>query len=179
MPDRIGAACAGAEQGRPMKFAYMLGLAGALVYAPVSHAQITCAQAEKITAAAVDDFDSMAGEEAGDTAYEALFLLDGATGCQITLDFSSAYSCMWTFASLEAAQSAFGGHTHALADCYGEWDREAYTANSTEPGAKTLDGRSFFSVDDDGAEFTWITYLEEHVAADGRDWHVWVGLDYF
>lgn len=162
-----------------MKFAYVLAMSAALVLAPAANAQITCAQAGLIVEAAVDDFDTMTGEETGDSVYAASFQLDGAAGCQVSFDFSSAYACMWTFDSLEAAQNAFGDHAHALADCYSEWGREPYTANSTEPGTKTLDGRSFYAVDDEGGEFTWLAYLEEHVADEGRDWHVWVGLDYF
>lgn len=162
-----------------MKFAYVLAMSAALVLAPTANAQITCAQANLIVEAALDEFDSVAGEETGDSVYAASFLLDGAAGCQVRLDFSAAYACMWKFDSLAAAQSAFGGHSHSLADCYGEWDREPYTANSTDAGTRTLEGRSYFAVDDEGAEYTWLAYLEEHVTDAERDWHVWVGLDYY
>lgn len=162
-----------------MKLSYVLAMSAAVVFAPVAQAQITCVQANHIIEAAIDDYDSITGEETGDGVYAATYRLDGAVGCQISFDLSSAYACMWSFDSAEAAQKAFGDQSSALAGCFGEWERDPYTEDSTEPGTKTLDGRTFYFVDDDGAELTWLAYVEEHVADDGHDWHVWVGLDYY
>lgn len=178
MPDRIGAPCVDAEQGLPMKFVYLLALS-ALAIAPVAQAQISCKQANELVAAADEDFAAMSGKELGDGVYEASYLLDGAAGCQVTSDWSVAYSCMWTFDSLAGAQAAYGASSHALAECFSGWERDPYAESSGEDGVKTIEGASYYSTNDDGAEYTWLVYVEEHVANDGRDWHVWVGLDYF
>lgn len=162
-----------------MKFAYMLAMSAALVLAPVAQAQISCEVANDLIDAAYDEFESITGDKVGDGLYHASYVLDGAEGCQVSSDFSVSYSCRWIFDTLAAAQSAYGLQSSALADCHGDWDREGFNSDSGETGMKTLDGVSFFNVEDDGGELTWVAYLEEHTEGDLHDWHVWVGLDYF
>lgn len=162
-----------------MKFASMLAVSAVLALAPVAQAQISCAQGNDLIDKAVDEFASISGDEVEDGVYDASYILEGAEGCRVTSDFSVAYSCLWTFDTLAAAQSAYGLQSQALANCYGDWDREALTADSGDTVLKTLDGASFYTVDDDDAELTWIAYLQEHTDADTHDWHVWVVLDYF
>ncbi|MEQ1784588.1 MAG: hypothetical protein ABMA14_24845, partial [Hyphomonadaceae bacterium] len=88
-------------------------------------------------------------------------------------------SCTWIYNSLESAQAGYGAQSQALADCFGDWERAPFTDASGAAGTTTLDGASYFATDEDGGEFTWITFVEEHIEGDVHDWHVWAGLDYF
>lgn len=162
-----------------MKFTYLLAISAALALSPVAQAQISCQQANDLIEAAYDDFSSVTGEKVEDGVFHGTDVLGGASGCQVSMDFSVAYSCMWVFETLTDAQRAYGLQSGALGSCFGDWSREPFSTNSGETGVKTLDGATFFSPDDDGGEFTWIAYLEEHTSGDARDWHVRMGLDYF
>lgn len=162
-----------------MKFASLLAIAAALVLAPMAQAQVSCSEISALMEAATEDFDSVAGEEVDDGVYAATAKLNAANDCQVTFDLSSTYACIWVYDSLDTAREDYGMQTQALGQCLGEWDREAFTPSSDDPAYKRLEGASFFQTDDDGAEMTWVAYVEEHLDGDARDWHVWVGLDYF
>lgn len=162
-----------------MKFAYLLAISAALALSPIAQAQISCQQANDLIEAAYDEFSSVTGEKVEEGIFRGTDALEGASGCQVHSDFSVAYSCMWVFETLSEAQRAYEMQSGALGSCFDNWTRDPFTTDSGETGVKSLDGATFFSLDDDGGEFTWIAYLEEHVVGDARYWHVWVGLDYF
>lgn len=162
-----------------MKLASILALSASLVLAPVAQAQVSCSEVSRLMAAATEDFDSISGEEVSDDVYATTFKLNAASDCQLTFDLSSSFACTWVYDSLDAARAEFGMQSQALGQCLGEWDREAFSPGTEDPAYKQLEGVSFFQTDEDDAEVTWVAYLEEHLEGDVRDWHVWVGLDYF
>ncbi len=162
-----------------MKFASLLALSASLTVVPVAHAQISCQQVQNLMEAATEDFDSISGEEASDDIYGATFKLNGAEDCQITLDLSSTYACIWVYDSLDSARADYGLQSGALGACLAEWDRESFAPVQDDAALKQLDAVSFFQTGDDDAELRWVAYLEEHIEGGTHDWHVWVGLDYF
>lgn len=162
-----------------MKLASLLALSASFALAPASYAQITCQQVQNLTDAAMEDFASISGDKVSDDIYGASFKLDSARDCQITVNLSATYACIWVYDSLDPARSDYDREASALGNCLGEWDRELFTPDEDDARVKRLASVSFFQEDDDGVELTWIAYLEEHVEGDTHDWHVWVGLDYY
>ncbi len=163
-----------------MKLVSMLALSVGLALVPVAQAQVSCSQVTALIEAAMEDFDSITGEEVDGDVYAASFELDAANDCQITFDLSSTYACMWVYDSLEAASADYGLQSRALGDCLSDdWDRDTFAPDTEEAGFKQLDGLSYFQEDEDGGAITWVAYLEEHIDGDTHDWHVWVGVDYF
>ena len=157
----------------------MLVLTAGLVLAPLAHAQISCQQVQDLMEAATEDFDSIAGEEVSDTVYTASFTLEAASQCQVTLDFSSTYACVWVYDTLAPARDDYGRQVGALGGCLDGWERDAFDASAEDPKFQRLEGLSFFREDDDASEVTWAAYLEEHIDGDTHDWHLWLGIDYF
>jgi hypothetical protein len=163
---------------KSLKIAATAAAAAALAFAPAAYAQATCSAINSLHEQALEDFDSIVGDEIEEEYYYALVNLDGATECTIEYSFDSIYTCMWVFDTQAEAAVALSSQISTMGSCLSGWSRETATpeANSTN-GFRLLDG-VYFSGSGNHIDLEWAAVTEEHIADEGTDWHVLVALAY-
>ena len=160
-----------------MKFAYA-AIAAALASAPIAHAQVTCADVSRITAASGEDFESLAGDEIDDDLYESTYLIAGANDCSVDLFLDAIHSCIWTFSSQADAVQAYNTNVAAIAPCLSAWKASAMKIEA-EPvdGSRLAAGTSYVG-SGDFEYLEWVVVHEEVVSGKPAPYRLWIELVY-
>ncbi len=167
-----------------MKFILPGLAAAALIWTPVAHAQVACADVQKLLAEANSDFTSLKQEDAEIDLdiFESAFTLPDSTGCVVSYEWNAVHICYWSFASSDAAVAFVEKNDAPLAKCLGGGWIDTVLEDSGESEWALLAGYTFegegknkdrivaLRADtlEDGDEFIYEAELS--VAAIPEDW---------
>lgn len=162
-----------------MKRAHILSMAIGLMLAPAAYAQPACSEFARITAEALEDFDTITGDEVGSHLYKATVWLSGAGECQIDFDWDSIYTCLYQFESLASASANLDSHQAAISSCLAGWQPTSMMPESeSQDGFRSLSGTRYTGTGE-YADMDWAVVLQEHTGTHGTDYHVLVELIYW